>query len=254
MDRSSYPAKLTLAGFAVLKIAFKIIDELNRCKLDIGDMNEGPLGSLTFAMPHSLSIGFFPSWRTEMEAKIGRVSTKVITGNIHDCAQLLDSAACDFVLFYNFDLVPTYNFADPKFSHAYIGVDYLIPVWAPDANGSEMIDLLSDTRDPIPYLSWSQPTLVNHVLAELTRANKLDSKLQLCYQNQLAAAIREEDLLGRALAWLPRTLIQDDLENRKLIRASRDLDVTMRIGIACSSSTSTNISKKWWNHIVARHS
>ncbi len=50
VDRSNYPAKLTPAGLAVLEVAFRIIDDLSRCKLDVREMSSGPSGSLTLAI------------------------------------------------------------------------------------------------------------------------------------------------------------------------------------------------------------
>jgi len=253
VDRSNYPAKLTPAGQAALEIAIKITEQLSQCRQDVREMSSGPSGSLSFGMPHSLSIGFFPEWRTEMEMQLGQASINVVTGNIHDAAQLLESGGCDFVLFYSFDLVPTYNFSEPKFFRAYIDIDYLIPVCAADSSGFAIFDLQADNDYPIPYLSWSPPTLVNHVLAELTHINNLNAKLQVCYQNQLAAAIREEALLGNGLAWLPGNLINNDLETGRLLRAGSDLDVPMNIGIACNSTTLTDLSRKWWEHLEVRH-
>ena len=99
VDRSNYPAKLTREGEAVLNTATTIIEELNKCKQDVGTLNSGTSNHLSFAMPHSLSIGFFPKWRAEIEEQVERTNINVVTGNIHDTAQLLDSGGCNFVLF-----------------------------------------------------------------------------------------------------------------------------------------------------------
>ena len=251
VDRSNYPAKLTHEGEAVFNSATIIIEELNRCKQDVGGLNSGVSKHLSFAMPHSLSIGFFPKWRSEIEKQVERTNINVVTGNIHDTAQLLDSSGCDFVLFYSFDLALGYNFSDPKFNRSYIGTDSLIPVYAPDSRGNSPVSLAVDASDLVPYLSWSPPTLISHALAELIRINKLESKLKVCYQNQLAAALKEEALLGNGLAWLPFSWISEELKCGKLVRVSHDLDVPIKIRIACNSKALTSVSKKWWEYIEA---
>ncbi len=249
VDRSHYPTKLTPEGKLVLETAIKVIDELNRCKQEIDTSARGEPNTLRFAMPHSLSIGFFPNWFSKMEALFGSTNVNVSTGNIHDSAQMLDSDSCDFAIFYNFDLALSYSFSDPRFSHAYIGRDTLIPVGAADSNGNGLFSFEEGKVEPIPYLSWSPPTLVNHALSELFRRNDLAAMFQTRYQNQLAAALREETILGKGVAWLPTSLIHDDLSTGKLIKFSSSLDVSVKIGIARNKKNLSEIVESWWESI-----
>lgn len=250
VDRSHYPTRLTQEGELVLKVASNIVEELYRCRQSIIAGNKDGSEYLRFAMPHSLSIGFFPRWCASIEDIIGSMSIDVVTGNIHDSAQLLESESCDFVLFYNCELVPSYCFNDSKFERIYIGSDTLIPVIKPGANGKSPIDLEIDGNVPIPYLSWSPPTLISQVLIELIQLHRLETRLNTRYQNQLAAAIREEALQGKGFAWLPQNLIGNDIENGKLVRVSQGHDVPIKIGLACSSTNRSEITSRWWEHVL----
>ena len=252
VDRSQFPTRLTVSGEKVLTTAQQIIAGLSDCKIQITQENRQNLNQLKFSMPHNLSMGFFPKWRQCIEPVIGDTMIQVVTGNIHDTAQLLDSNSCDLVIFYQFDQVKGFSFNENKFKRIFIGEDKLIPVCKPDDNGQPVISIESNDNSKLPYIGWSPPTLVNHSLELLFQENEFSSRLQLRYENQLAAALRQEVLTGTGFAWLPESLISDELERSLLVRSSHRYDLSMQIGLACNKTNMNATVSALWAYLEER--
>ena len=248
IDRSHYPILLTQEGKRVYEIANKLIDEMHLCRDEVRSGKGDSSLTLKFAMPHNLSISFFPEWHRLIEDATGPVELSVVTGNIHDSAQLLDSDSCDFVIFFNFEFIASYSFNNDDFLKLRIGKDKLIPVCATKQSGSCIYTLDVNSGETVPYLAWGKPTLAHHVVSELLKHKKLEQKIKVKYQNQLAAALREEALLGGGIAWLPEQLVKNDLSENKLAIVDENHIAPFEIFIVRKYQNSNPLVEKWWKY------
>ncbi len=246
VDRSQFPTRLTANGEMVLKTAREIVSGLSNCKNQVTRANQDSNNLVKFAMPHNLSIGFFPKWRQRIQSVVGDSIIHVVTGNIHDTAQLLDANNCDLVIFYQFEQLKGFGLKEDKFKRIIIGDDKLIPVCKPDSNGKPTIKIDKSLNTKLPYIGWSSPTLVSHSLDLLFQQSEFSTRLKLRYENQLAAALRQEVLAGTGFAWLPESLIRNELEQSILVRSSDNYDLSMQIGIACNQTHYSETVTRLW--------
>jgi DNA-binding transcriptional LysR family regulator len=249
IDRSHYPTKLTPEGESLYQTAKRMVDEIYQCREDVRVSDKEESSVLRFAMPHNLSMAFFPSWRSQIEHDIGSPCIKIATGNIHDSAQLLDSGNCDFVLYFECQEMPSSCFNGNDFVRLKVGNDKLLPVTKSNKQGGRMFDLDTGANIPVPYLAWGQPTLAEHAVSALIDREGLGSKIRLRYQNQLAAALRAEVLLGNGIAWLSESIIREDLSNGDLVYASSNHVIPIDIFIVKKQNSENALVDMWWKTI-----
>jgi DNA-binding transcriptional LysR family regulator len=102
IDRTSYPTKPTPAGQVFHEQAIEMLGQINGVRTLLKGKHSAGANTLSFAVPHTLAITFFPQWLTELEHGFKqKISTKLSAFNVHDAVlQLVDGGtrACPFTL------------------------------------------------------------------------------------------------------------------------------------------------------------
>lgn len=222
LDRSSYPITLTPAGEKLLPVAERVVRDIRLARDEARVRVVTDRSTLKLAMPHSLAVGYFPSWWQEVAGSQDHVTAKVIADNLHDCVELLLQGGCDFLLCYRNDAVP-----NPVLAEGFAGIaidrDSLVPVCAPDAEGKPRHALTADPAAAMPYLSYAADSFLGKVVASLLNGSPHKFPLRLCCESAFAEAIRAQALAGAGVAWLPRRLIAGDLASGRLVTAGDEL-------------------------------
>jgi DNA-binding transcriptional LysR family regulator len=103
-----------------------------------------------------------------------------------------------------------------------IGEDTLIAVSAPDAEGRPRYLLTRPDISTVPVLLYTDESGLGRIMRSLIR-QKLDALAgQVAFTAHLASLLRAMALEGRGVAWLPLTLVADDMEQGRLVRAAND--------------------------------
>ncbi|TSD90461.1 LysR family transcriptional regulator [Mycobacterium sp. KBS0706] len=228
-DRTSYPVRLTLEGQDFLPRARKILDLVHQTRIDLRHRHDAAAETLTIATLNTLSLTFFPTWIRRLESQLGPLRTRFETRPTFAglIATLLDGE-CDFLLTYAHESVPLMS--DIAYcEHRCLGEERVIPVSSPDARGRPLHAIDSGTG-PIQYLSYGTGSFFGHGLVKLFAGRPLP--LAVVYENAMSAGLKAMALAGRGLAWIPESLIAEDLRSGALVRAgnpSWTLDVEIRL-------------------------
>ena len=78
IDRSSYPTRLTPAGEVFYEQALAMLAQ-----------RPASASTIDFAVPHTLSLTFFPGWLAQVEEKIGKLQCRLRALNVHDAVMTL---------------------------------------------------------------------------------------------------------------------------------------------------------------------
>ncbi len=86
--------------------------------------------TIEFAVPHTLSLTYFPRWLQRIEAKLGQVHTRLRALNVHDAVLSLVEGGCDLVMGYHH---PSHPVAlDPaRYDMLTLGIEPISPFSAP---------------------------------------------------------------------------------------------------------------------------
>jgi LysR family transcriptional regulator, hypochlorite-specific transcription factor HypT len=229
-----------------MPVAERVVRDLRAVRDAVQSQSTPGRPILKFAMPHSLAVDFFPTWWSKVSIASGNASTKVVADNLHDCVELLLQGGCQFLLCYRSDAV-----ANPIMSNGFSGIavalDALVAVSAPGESGAPLFQLKGNSKTPVPFLNYAPDAFLGKVTASLLNAASQAFNLILTYESALAEAVRAQTLAGQGVAWLPRKLIEVDLQQRRLVPAGADLpEARLTIWLYRATPSETDSAEQVW--------
>ena len=246
LDRSSYPITLTPAGVKFLPIAEKVVNDLKTGRNDVRAVSTFDQTTLKFAMPHSLAVGFFPTWWRVVNDQSMGTSAKVVADNLHDCVEMLVHGACDVLLCYRNKAIPEpLSAADAE--GIVLDRDQLVAVSVADKLGKPVHCLDNNSLSPVPFLNYAPDAFLGKVTAGLLNKTMPRLNLTMRYESAFAEAVRAQTLVGAGVAWLPLSLIGSDLQSGRLVLAGENLpEAELEIWIYRSKQTSSRTVDILW--------
>jgi len=146
------------------------------------------------------------------------------------------------------------NRLDPALHRwAVVGRDALVPVSAPDASGRPRHSLDNAGGKAVPLLEYSAESGIGRLVRAL-RGNALASAhAQSAMTAHLATVLKTMALDGRGVAWLPRSLIAEELAAARLVAAGGDpWAIEVEIRLFRPRSPLPRAAERFWA-VVADH-
>ncbi|WP_066269074.1 LysR substrate-binding domain-containing protein [Hydrogenophaga palleronii] len=218
-DRSSQPARLTEVGEWFSGIAQELITRVERVPGDARRMAEASSVTLRFASTHALSFTFLPRWLRGLESQTTLGPVQLVSDVLQRCEALMLQGQVQFVLSHAHHQAQGALDAEP-YRSARIGEDVLIPVSAPDALGQPRHPLGGTDRAAVPVLRYSEESGLGRILRAVLERRLEAFPVQHVFTAHLASVLRTMVLDGRGLAWLPQSLVQEDLDQHRLVNAA----------------------------------
>ena len=250
-DRSSQPAKLTAAGEWFRDTAHELMARVARVPGEARLVAEAHSTTLRFAATHALSFTFLPGWLHGLESRTTVGPITLISDVLARCEALLLESQVQFVMSHAHAQSSSELLAQ-GFPFVRVGSDLLVPVSAPDSAGRPRHQPAHATASsPVQILSYSSESGIGRILREIRGAN-LEGRAQTVFTAHLASVVRTMALDGRGMAWLPQTLIADDLASGRLIEsAPRDWRVEMEIRLYRDRSSLGKAAEDFWAAVCA---
>jgi DNA-binding transcriptional LysR family regulator len=232
IDRSSQPSQLTQAGKQFLPVAQKIIDLAEEGKAAVQAHVQKETEKMRFSTLSTLSMVFIPAWLKSLQPHINVsqfiIKTHYVT--IMDYFAALDENDVDFFISY---LNPKVGLLRDTalFSSLRLGEEAFIPVASPKSDGIARWWLPDRPQGAIPCLhthSDQSPWPIQSHMEKKYGALTFES----VYDSPDGATLKEMAIQGFGMAWLPRALVADSLDNGQLVRAdvpANDILVDIRI-------------------------
>lgn len=207
-DREAQPIALTPAGAALRPLLADALRSLAEGRAAARAAAERTRATLRFAATHVLSFTFFPAWwrALEREGPLGAVA--LVSDSLQACEQLMLQGQAGFLLCHHHPAAPS-RLEPPRFLAHRIGGDRLLPVSAPGAEGG--------TR--LPFLAYSPESGLGRILAA-SLPEAVAARLDPVFTAHHAAALRTMARTGRGMAWLPESLVAEDLAEGSLRRVA----------------------------------
>ncbi|HEX2012783.1 MAG TPA: LysR substrate-binding domain-containing protein [Roseateles sp.] len=215
-DRSSHPVTLTEAGEWFRSVAQEMLARVARIPDEARAVADASSATLRIAATHALSFTFLPAWLRGLESRMTVGPIQLVSDVMQQCEALLSQGRVQFLLCHAHEQVPAR--LDPNaYRSMVVGRDELIPVSAPDAAGRPRHAL--DGAAKVPLLAYSAESGIGRLLRAL-RGPMLESvNAQPQLTAHLASVLKTMVLDGRGLAWLPRSLIAEELASGRLLLA-----------------------------------
>ncbi|HVL45090.1 MAG TPA: LysR family transcriptional regulator [Acidovorax sp.] len=224
-DRSAHPAALTPAGQRFLPLLETILANLEAARIKARAAHDQAAASLRFAATHVLSLTFFPRWLVGMEARLQMGAIQTMSDSSQACEDLMLQRRVQFVLCHGHPQVPG-RLDEAQYPMLCLSGDVLLPVSAP-APGAPGQPLHAVRQDrPVPVLAYSEASGLGRIMrsrmGHLFNEGKgaaIPQGVSVVFTAHHAVLLKTMALEGRGVAWLPGSLVADELRSGALVAA-----------------------------------
>ena len=213
-DRGSQPATLTEAGRWLRDIAQETLARVARLPDAAQAIASGASATLRFAATHALSLTFAPAWLRGLEQRMPLGPMQLVSDMLQQCETLMQQGRAQFLLCHAHPQVPGRLDRD-GFRSVVVGRDAIVAVCAPALASA----LASATTDRIAVLDYSAESGLGRLTRALRWGALAGLRFDTVFTAHLATVLRTMALQGRGVAWLPHSLIADDLAAGRLVEA-----------------------------------
>lgn len=229
-DRSSQPVRLTETGVWFQSVARDLLAQVARVPEEARAVAEVNANILRFAATHALSFTFMPAWLRRLESHTMGGRIQLESDMLENCQALIEHGKVQFVVCHVHAQAPGRLHAE-AYPSASIGKDILIPVSAVDTH-ARPLHLLESRGSPVSLLTYSDASGLGRILRKTRYADLKKLSTETFFTAHLASVLRTLVLDGRGIAWLPKSLIEEDLASGRLVPAAPDewwVDLEIRL-------------------------
>ncbi len=251
--RDTHRIGLTLAGEQFRPTAEEVLRRVYLAREQAREISQGASATLRFASTHSLSVLFFPAWLQEIEAATQLAAgVSLVTDNMAGCERLMLQGEAQFLLCHHHPSTPI-SFKPNYFTSLPIGNDTLVPVSAADAAGTPLFALPGSIDHPVPYVAYSKPSGMGRIIESSRALDGPVAWLTPAFSAHVATVIATMTRAGRGVAWLPLSLISEDLRHGVLVRAGDpNWDIPIEIRLYRPRSRQSPKAEEFWALIKSR--
>jgi len=213
--RTTHGVSLTPAGehfHDQAEVLTRALHQLRRDTIEVADRRIRPL---SIAATHALSFTFFPQWVRRNDSILALGNLNLISDSMQACEQMMLRGDVQFLLCHHHKDASS-RIDARQFRSIVVGADTLVPLSAPDANGDARWRLGGD--EPANYLAYSAQSGLGRIVDARWGADR-PFALETIFTSHLAATLHSMARAGDGVAWLPRTLAEDDIAAGRLVEA-----------------------------------
>lgn len=259
VDRSRSHFELTAAGKLLLDAAQDAIGQLEAVRNAVRKQTDEQANQIRLAAPHVMSSTFFPGWLGRLHTQFGQAKFAVTSAVVSECMSMMERAEVDFVITFDDEaqaIRDALKRSDAPTSDETIelGFETLIPVSSLNMRG-EPLHALRRGGKAVSFLGYSEECSLGWALAgALNNRNDLPV-FGREHENSLADGLRSMALVGMGLAWLPESMVREDLATRRLVRAApASFDVPLRVVMARKAIRLGSRAEQLWEQLSTERS
>ncbi|MGN8082922.1 LysR family transcriptional regulator [Variovorax sp. 22077] len=218
-DRSAHPTALTAAGKRFQPLLQEVLAGLEAARIKARAAHDLAAASLSFAATHVLSLTFFPRWLASVESRLSMGPIQTISDSSYACEDLMLQRRVQFVLCHGHADAPG-RLDEAQYPVRRLSDDVLVPVSTPAAGGVPL-HALGGGKSPavLAYSEASGLGRIMRAIQDIEFGKDFAASLSVVFTAHHAALLRTMALEGRGLAWLPMSLVADDLRSGALTDA-----------------------------------
>lgn len=207
--------------------------------------------ALAFLATHVLSFTFFPSFVRRIESNSGIGAFQLISDTLRACEKLMLQGAAQFLLCHHHPGMRP-GLDSEQFERVVVGSDVLQPFSAPgeDGDGRPLWSLTSS--GDLPLLSYSADSGLGRIVSGHPEFKEVEARLAPALTSDLAATLLAMCRSGAGVAWLPRTLVDDDVEKGRLVHAApgrTDWDISVDICLIRHTGLLPQQAEELWEQL-----
>ncbi|MDQ7728510.1 LysR family transcriptional regulator [Halomonas sp. SpR8] len=243
---------LTDAGHRLQTVASQALSSLDCFRRSVADDINDQKQRIRFCSPHIMATMFFPQWLPRLQEQFTRAKFSIDSNTLPECLTALNQGETDFVTaLFDCEHLIARRLGVVSDSYASIELDteYLIPVSAPNVAGQSLFNLHVTDGSPLSFLNYSQECHLEWSLSAMLAQQDLN--LQQHHDAGLADSLRHMTLSKLGVAWLPYSLVREDLAAKRLVRAGSDaFDVPLNVVLLRRTTPLPKEAQRLWDGLL----
>lgn len=220
VDRSTQPARLTEVGEWFRGVAEDFVARAARLPGEAKLVAEASSVTLRIASTHALSFAFLPRWLRSLEATLTLGPVELMSDVLARCEAQMQQGKVHFVLTHVHPKKMYGSLDSEAYLSAIIGSDQLIPVSKPTSSRQPLYRLATAAHDTVPVLAYTEESGLGRIVRSVLGRRLESIPVHIVFTAHLASVLRSMALDGRGIAWLPKTLVEEDLDAGRLVAAA----------------------------------
>jgi DNA-binding transcriptional LysR family regulator len=201
-DRSTQPARLTAAGEWLRPQAEDLLARVARLPPEARAIAQENATTLRLAATHALSFTFVPGWLQRLAPHGSQGPIRLVSDVLQRCEALLLQHEVQFLIAH----APAGGrgaLDEAGVPAVAVGADLLLPVRSPAA-------------PPQALLGFSDESGLGRIVRQALGAQLAAAGLQPVFTAHLASVLKSMALEGRGLAWLPESIVREEIASGRL--------------------------------------
>ncbi|AKH89443.1 LysR family transcriptional regulator [Edwardsiella tarda] len=215
-DRSSNPIALTPYGEKFLPSAEDILARIHDVKFDFAQLAVQSDETVRIVSLHTFAVNVLPALLDALGEALAGINVVVnpgLQGVDNHFNTLLENSA-DLLMVYDIDGARPNAVEREGLQAHLLAHETLIPVI------SRNLAARQEATQPLPYLAYSDFSFIGRVVAPLCR--QAPRALAKCYETSMSEGLKHMVLRDRGLAWLPLSMIHQELAQGVICNAFPD--------------------------------
>ena len=187
-----------------------------------------------------------PGWLRRLESHTTLGPVRLVSDVLQQCEALLQQGRVQFLLCHGHDAVPGALDAAGT-AWLKVGTDALLPVTAPKRGGNPLHTLDGKAARGAALLEYSRESGIGRIVQAVhgPALQALDARPAVTAH--LATVLKTMAIDGRGIAWLPATLVQDDLDAGRLVVAGGTAwHIALDIRLYRDAAAATAAAQGFW--------
>lgn len=232
VDRSTHQITLTPGGKRFAVIAETILREIEHGRREVQEIAGTSASTVKILVTHALALSFFPQWLAALQSKTDTALLIQMTAdNLGSSETMMLNGQAHFCLCHHHPAASTV-LDGSGFQYISLGTDILVAVSAPRANDGEPLHTLEDgTNRTVDLLAYGAGSGMDRIVSAMIEQSAVPAVFHPVFTSHtLVLARMARD--GKGLAWLPLSIVADDLEQGGLVRVGGtrwDIPVDVRL-------------------------
>lgn len=215
IDRSSYPTRLTPAGDTFRKQALHALDALYAARTAARGSASKDGRNVRFALPHSLSLSFFPQWLTVVQKAYGAFPSQLVVGNVHDAVMSFVEGNSDILICYQHATQPI-DLDAPRFAFCNLGEETIRLYSRCDRDGVPQYDPAA-RHAALPFLNYTPDAYLRRIVDALLERSPTAIRFEPMHEAAMAEGLKNMVLEGHGVAFLPGSSVVNELRGGRLV-------------------------------------
>ncbi len=248
VDRGTHPATLTETGAWFRNVAREILTRVERVPDEARAVDAATSATLRFAATHALSLHFLPQWLRSLESRTSIGPIQLASDVLQQCESWMQNGRVQFLLSHAHADAPG-RLPPQEYPSVQVGADMLMPVCVPGRGGKPRWNLAAGKRTagPLPILAYSAESGLGRLVRTLCAQEMDQSAGKPVFTAHLATVLKSMALDGRGIAWLPHSLIENELNAARLVPAGPNgWHIPLEIRLYRRAAPETAAAEAFW--------